>query len=66
VENLPAGSGPFAIEITARVKEKAAAGRFATSGFEITCQTGEVDKTNNTAQAVTFIGEYVYMPIVLK
>ena len=66
VGDLAAGSGPQTIRMTLQVLPSATAGTTLISTANIASDTAEVELANNTAQATTFIGHQVYLPVAWR
>jgi uncharacterized repeat protein (TIGR01451 family) len=64
--SLAAGSGPFTLEVVARVSASAPALATVTSTAVISTSTLELEIVNNEARAVTFIGRFTYLPLLSR
>lgn len=66
VGDVPPKSGPFTIVLTATAAPTVPMFSSLTNLAGIQSASSELEKANNTAQAVTFVGRRVYLPIVMK
>jgi Domain of unknown function DUF11 len=66
VGDLPAGSGPFTIQVTATVAGEAALGSTLTLPVEIAASTPELELANNHHEYILFIGSRLYLPILVR
>lgn len=66
VGDVPAKSGPFTITVTATVDPAAPLFTTLTNTASIGAVSPELETFNNTAQAATFIGHRIYLPVVMK
>jgi len=66
VGDVPAKSGPFTIAVTATVDPAAPLFTTLTNTASIGAVSPELETFNNTAQAATFIGHRIYLPVVMK
>lgn len=66
VGDLPAGSGPFTIEVAATVSAAASPFTSLTTTIIIDAESPELETANNTIQLVTFIGRRLYLPVIVR
>ncbi len=66
VGTLAGASGPFQIVLTATVAPTATAGGDLTNAAGIATTSPELETGNNQSTATTFIGQRVYLPLVLR
>lgn len=66
VGDLPPGSGPFTILVTATVAGSAAPGSTLTLPVTIASTTPELELVNNQEQYALFIGSMVYLPVTVR
>jgi Tol biopolymer transport system component len=64
--DLPAGSGPFAILVTATMSSTAPMWSSLTNTVTIETTSPELETANNVSQAQVFVGRQVYLPLVMK
>jgi uncharacterized repeat protein (TIGR01451 family) len=66
VGDLSAKSGPFNIVVTATVASTATVLNSFTATVHIGANSPELEKANNVAQTVVFVGRRIYMPLIFK
>jgi uncharacterized repeat protein (TIGR01451 family) len=66
VGDLSAKSGPFNIVVTATVAPTATVLNSFTATVHIGANSPELEKANNVAQTVVFVGRRIYMPLIFK
>ena len=66
VGDLPVGSGPFTILVTATVASDAALGSYFTVPVQISSATPELELVNNQQEYVLFIGRQVFLPLIQR
>lgn len=66
VGDLAGGAAPAAVQVTLQVAASAVQGTRLTATAAIASDTPEIEQANNTAQAATFVGHRIYLPMVGK
>jgi hypothetical protein len=66
VGDLPAGSGPFTILVTATVAGDAVLGSYLTVPVEIASTSPELELVNNQEEFALYIGSRVYLPVTVR
>ncbi len=66
VGSVPARSGPFTIIVTATVAPTVTPFRYYTNTVRIHTPATELEQANNTDQATTFVGRWLYLPLTMK